>query len=90
MAIEIQHYIFKLSGKTIDTNLFRAGGMAQQVNVLDYKPKALSSFLSPSPVWRKLFLTSTGPLGYATPPSTHKINEYKKFLTGLNLIMNIL
>lgn len=53
MAIEIQISIFKLSGKTIDTNLFRAGGMAQQVNVLAYKPKALSSLLSPLPVWRK-------------------------------------
>lgn len=89
MAIEIQHYIFKLSGKIIDTNLFRAVGMVQQVNVLAYKPKALSSFLSPSPVWRKLSLTSTGLLGHATPPSTHKINECKKFLTGLNLIVNI-
>lgn len=53
MAIEIQHSIFKLSGKIVDTNLFKAGGMAQQVNVMAYKPKALSSLLFPLPVWRK-------------------------------------
>lgn len=72
---ETKIFTFKLSGETVDINLFRIGELTLQVKALADKPtKALCSLLFPSPsVGKELTMTSTGLLVHTI--STQKINK---------------